>query len=45
MIALKSQLEQRAQEEAWRMHGFPESHVGILENPEAIRLFREWLDR
>ena len=45
VIALKSQLEPRAQEEAWRMHGFPESHVGILENPESVRLFREWLDR
>lgn len=45
VIALKSQLEPRAQEEAWRIHGFPESHTGILENPEAVRLFREWIER
>ena len=44
VIEVRSQLDPRAQKSATRIHGFEESHVGILENAEAGRTFYAVLD-
>jgi hypothetical protein len=43
-VALKSQLDCRAQSEAIRCYGFNEDHVSILLSGEAIRQFNEMLE-
>ena len=43
-VALKSQLDPRAQSEAARCFGFNENHVSILFSKEVIRRHKEMLD-
>jgi hypothetical protein len=43
-VALRSQLDPRAQSEAARCFGFNENHVSILFSKEVIRRHKEMLD-
>ena len=43
-IALSSQLRAEAQEEAKRLHGFEQSHDGVLSDPKAVALIQHLLE-
>lgn len=43
-VSLVSQLRPEAQEEADRIYGYPQSHMGILNTPETANLLKRLLD-
>lgn len=45
VVPLERQLSQQLQAEALSIHGFENSHVGTLSDPDFLRLLESWLDQ